>query len=93
MTNDVMFAEPYSFMQVLGTTHRYGDTGVPTWGYHEVLRLRDDYFAWMLARGRAGTLKDFHDRFLKIGTLPMKLLREELYHQIESEAPGAMDPN
>ncbi len=91
MTNDVMFAEPYSFMQVLGATSGYGDTGVPTWGYHEVLRLRDDYFDHMFALGKKGTLKDFHDRFLKIGTLPVKLLREELFHQIETESAGDTD--
>jgi uncharacterized protein (DUF885 family) len=93
MTNDVMFAEPYSFMQVLGATSRWGDTGVPTWGYHEVLRLRDDYFAKMFALDKKGTLKDFHDRFLTIGMLPMKLLREELFHQIEKEIAGATDNN
>jgi uncharacterized protein (DUF885 family) len=44
----------------------------------------------MYLMGRKGTLKDFHDRFLKIGTLPFALVREELLHQIEA---GASKPN
>ena len=48
------------------------------------MQLRDEYFARMYLMGRKGTLKDFHDRFLKIGTLPFALVREELLHQIEA---------
>jgi uncharacterized protein (DUF885 family) len=83
MTSDVMFAEPYSFLQVQGATHGYGRTGVATWGYHEFMALRDEYFARMYLMGLTGTLKDFHDRVLKIGTLPYALLREELLHDIQ----------
>ncbi len=82
MTSDVMFAEPYSFLQVQGATHGYGRTGVATWGYHEFMALRDEYFARMYLKGLKGTLKDFHDRVLKIGTLPYALMREELLHDI-----------
>lgn len=82
MTNDVMFARPYSFLQVQGATHGYGRTAVPTWGYHEFMALRDEYFARMYLMGRKGTLKDLHDRVLKIGTLPYALMREELLHDI-----------
>ena len=86
MTSDVMFAEPYSFLQVQGATHGYGRTGIATWGYHQLMQLRDEYFARMYLMGRNGTLKDLHDRFLKIGTLPFALVREELLHQIEAGA-------
>lgn len=87
MTSDVMFAEPYSFLQVQGSTHGYVRTGIPTWGYHEFLALRDEYFSRMYLMGRTGTLKDFHDRVLKIGTLPFTLLREELFHDIAEGGP------
>ncbi|MDT8321796.1 MAG: hypothetical protein RQ826_14845 [Xanthomonadales bacterium] len=83
MTGDVMFAEPYSFLQVQGATHGYGRTGIPTWGYHEFMALRDEYFGRMYLMGRKGSLKDFHDRVLKIGTLPSALLREELLHDLD----------
>jgi hypothetical protein len=86
MTSDVMFAEPYSFLQVQGATHGFTRTGVATWGYHELMALRDEYFARMYLSGLTGTLKDFHDRVLKIGTLPYALLREELLHDIAAAA-------
>ncbi len=82
MTSEVMFAEPYSFLQVQGSTHGYARTGIPTWGYHQFMALRDEYFARMYLQGKTGTLKDFHDRVLRIGTLPYALLREELLHDI-----------
>jgi uncharacterized protein (DUF885 family) len=82
MSSDVMFAEPYAFLQVQGSTHSYARTGIPTWGYHEFMALRDEYFTQMYLMGRTGTLKDFHDRVLKIGTLPYALLREALLHDI-----------
>jgi uncharacterized protein (DUF885 family) len=82
MTSDVMFAEPYSFLQVQGATHGYGRTGVATWGYHEFMALRDEYFARMYLMGQKGSMKDLHDRVLKIGTLPYALMREELLHDI-----------
>lgn len=88
MTGDVMFAEPYSFLQVEGSTHGYARTGIATWGYHEFMALRDEYFSRMYLMGRKGSLKDFHDRVLKIGTLPYKLLREELLHEIGQPQSG-----
>ena len=50
------------------------------------MQLRDEYFAQMYLMGRKGTLKDFHDRVLKIGTLPFALVREELLYQIAAGA-------
>lgn len=32
-----------------------------------------------------GTLKDFHDRVYKIGFLPVTLVRESLFHELETE--------
>jgi uncharacterized protein (DUF885 family) len=46
-------------------------------GLSEILRMRDDY---RLARGPAFTLKDFHDRLLRIGSMPPALVREALLH-------------
>lgn len=86
MTSDVMFAEPYSFLQVQGATHGYGRTGVATLGYHELLALRDEYFTQMYLMDRTGTLKDLHDRLLTIGTLPYALMREVLLHDLAREA-------
>lgn len=84
MTGDVMFAEPYAELQVVGATRGYGRTGVPTLGYHELMALRDEYFTQMYLMGRRGSLRDFHDRILKIGTLPVALLRETLLHDIRN---------
>ena len=86
MTGDVMFAEPYSFLQVQSATHGYGGTGIPTWGYYEFMALRDEYFGRMYLMGRKGSLKDFQDRVLMIGTLPYALMREELLHDISKLA-------
>ncbi len=82
MTGDVMFDEYYSFLQVQGATHRYVSTGVATLGYHEFMALRDEYFTQMYLMGRTGTLKDLHDRVLKIGSIPYALMREALLHDI-----------
>jgi uncharacterized protein (DUF885 family) len=46
-------------------------------GLTEILRMRDDY---RLVRGPAFTLKDFHDRLLRIGSMPPALVRESLLH-------------
>jgi hypothetical protein len=44
-------------------------------GLSEILKLRDEYHRKV---GAAFTLRDFHDRLLKIGSLPPALVREEL---------------
>jgi hypothetical protein len=44
-------------------------------GLSEILKLRDDYHRKV---GAAFRLRDFHDRLLKIGSLPPALVREEL---------------
>jgi uncharacterized protein (DUF885 family) len=90
MHQGVLFAERFAFIEVEQTTRGGSGTSIPTWGYHEILALRDEYFARMAALGRRGTLKDFHDRFLKIGMLPVKLIREALLYQLDQE--GAPTP-
>ena len=44
-----------------------------------------DYFQKMRELDQKGTLKDFHDRVYKIGFLPVVLVREEMFHQLEEE--------
>lgn len=86
MHDGVLFSPQDSFLEVEATSQGSvrGDA-VCTWGYHEYLRMRDDYFARMGALGREGSIKDFNDRVLKIGMLPISLIREALLHQIEEE--------
>ena len=47
-------------------------------GMSEILKLRDDY---RQRRGAAFTLQDFHDRLLRIGSMPPALMREALLRQ------------
>ena len=57
----------------------------PTVGYFQWMLLREDYFQKMRELDQKGTLKDFHDRVYKIGFLPIVLVREEMFHQLEDE--------
>lgn len=45
-------------------------------GMSEILKMRDEY---RQRRGAAFTLKDFHDRLLRIGSMPPALMREALF--------------
>ncbi|WP_239470211.1 DUF885 domain-containing protein [Archangium violaceum] len=54
----------------------------PTYLYYalgrmQILKLREDYKRYLEARGQTFTLRDFHDRFLKLG-LPVSLARQAL---------------
>ena len=60
-------------------------TAAPTLGYFQWMLLREDYFKKMRELDQKGTLKDFHDRVYKIGFLPVTLVREALFHQLEQE--------
>jgi uncharacterized protein (DUF885 family) len=40
-----------------------------------ILKLRDDY---RKQKGAAYSLKDFHDSFIKLGPLPLPLVREAM---------------
>jgi uncharacterized protein (DUF885 family) len=48
-------------------------------GMSEILKMREES---RQRRGAAFTLKDFHDRLLKIGSMPPALVREALMHGI-----------
>lgn len=62
-----------------------GGTSAPTLGYFEWMLLREDYFKKMRELDQKGSLKDFHDRVYKIGFLPVRLVREALFHQLEQQ--------
>jgi hypothetical protein len=68
-----------------GITSRGSETAAPTLGYFEFMLLREDYFKRMRELDQKGTLKDFHDRIYKIGFLPVTLVREALFHELEQE--------
>jgi uncharacterized protein (DUF885 family) len=44
-------------------------------GMSEILKMREEF---RQRRGAAFTLKDFHDRLLRIGSMPPALMREAL---------------
>ncbi|WP_257459369.1 DUF885 domain-containing protein [Archangium lipolyticum] len=54
----------------------------PTYLYYalgrmQILKLREDYKRYLEARGQTFSLRDFHDRFLRLG-LPVSLARQAL---------------
>ena len=49
-------------------------------GMSEILKMRDEV---RQLRGAAFSLKDFHDRLLRIGSMPPALMREALLHGLE----------
>jgi len=65
---------------VVGEMETKRGTGDPTYlmytlGKLEILKLREDYQRKM---GSAFSLQDFHDRFIKAGNPPVKIVRREL---------------
>jgi uncharacterized protein (DUF885 family) len=65
---------------VVGEMETKRGTGDPTYlmytlGKLEIMKLRDDYKRKMGARF---SLQDFHDRFIKTGSPPVKIVRREL---------------
>ncbi len=65
---------------VVGEMETKRGTGDPTYlmytlGKLEILKLREDYKRKM---GSAFSLQDFHDRFIKAGSPPVKIVRREL---------------
>lgn len=60
-------------------------TSAPTLGYFQWMLLREEYFKKMRELDQKGSLKDFHDRVYKIGFLPVVLVREALFHELERE--------
>ena len=65
---------------VVGEMETKRGTGDPTYlmytlGKLEILKLRRDYQSKM---GKSFSLQDFHDRFIKAGSPPVKIVRREL---------------
>lgn len=65
---------------VVGEMETKRGTGDPTYlmytlGKLEILKLREDYRRKM---GNSFSLQDFHDRFIKAGSPPVKIVRREL---------------
>ena len=59
-------------------------TSDPTYGYYTmgklmIMKLREDYKAKM---GQKYSLKDFHDNFIKLGPLPLPLIRKAMLGEI-----------
>jgi uncharacterized protein (DUF885 family) len=66
-------------------------TSDPTYGYYTlgklmILKLRDDYRA---QQGATFSLQDFHDRFLKLGPLPLPLVRKAMLGETGEALPGS----
>lgn len=58
---------------------------VYTYGKMQILAMRDEY---KKLKGSAYSLKDFHDRFLKCGAVPLKIVRTELLAAKQSDPTG-----
>jgi hypothetical protein len=59
-------------------------TSDPTYGYYTmgklmILKLREDYRVKMGARF---SLRDFHDTFIKLGPLPLPLVRKAMLSEV-----------
>ena len=66
-------------------------TSDPTYGYYTlgklmILKLRDDY---RTQQGAKFSLQDFHDRFLKLGPLPLPLVRKAMLGETGEILPGS----
>jgi uncharacterized protein (DUF885 family) len=58
-------------------------TSDPTYGYYTmgklmILKLRDDYRARQEKAGAAFSLQEFHDSFIRLGPLPLPLIRKAM---------------
>ena len=88
-TETIGFVPEGGRINIDNITARTGaDYAAPTLGYFQWMLLREDYFQKMRELNERGTLKDFHDRVYRIGFLPVVLVREALFHELE-EAFGA----
>ena len=85
-SNTIGFVRRGAQINIDGIASRVGTTvSAPTVGYFQWMLLREDYFQKMRELDRKGTLKDFHDRVYNIGFLPVVLVREEMFHDLEQE--------
>src|SRR5690606_25901527 len=85
-SNTIGFVRRGAQINIDTITSEVGTTmSAPTVGYFQWMLLREDYFQKMRELDQKGTLKDFHDRIYKIGFLPVVLVRDALFHQLEKE--------
>jgi hypothetical protein len=85
-TREIGFVREGGRINIDNITARTGaDYAAPTLGYFQWMLLREDYFQKMRELDQKGTLKDFHDRVYKIGFLPVVLVRETMFHELEQE--------
>lgn len=85
-TNEIGFVHEGGRINIDNITARTGaDYAAPTLGYFQWMLLREDYFQKMRELDQKGSLKDFHDRVYRIGFLPVVLVRETMFHQLEQE--------
>ncbi len=80
---DMFVNEAYQPAPVAESEAKRG-TSDATYGYYTmgklmILKLRDDYKAKM---GEKYSLKDFHDTFIKLGPLPVPLIRNAMLGDI-----------
>jgi hypothetical protein len=59
-------------------------------GRMQILELREDYQRYLEARGKTFSLREFHDRFLRLG-LPVPLAREVLIPETDSGTRAISD--
>ena len=85
-TNTIGFVREGGRINIDNITSRTGaDYAAPTLAYFQWMLLREDYFQKMRELDQKGTLKDFHDRVYTIGFLPVVLVRETMFHQLDKE--------
>jgi len=85
-TNTIGFVREGGRINIDNITARTGaDYAAPTLGYFQWMLLREDYFQKMRELDQKGTLRDFHDRVYNIGFLPVVLVRETMFHDLEEE--------
>ena len=88
-TGTIGFVREGGRINIDNITARTGaDYAAPTLAYFQWMLLREDYFQKMRELDRKGSLKDFHDRVYNIGFLPVVLVRETLFHDLEEEFGG-----
>jgi uncharacterized protein (DUF885 family) len=80
---DFFVTEGYQPRPVAVSESKRGTTD-PTYGYYTmgklmILKLRDDYKA---KTGKDYTLQRFHDAFIRIGPLPLPLVRRAMLGQV-----------
>jgi len=85
-TNTIGFVDAGGRINIDNISSRTGaDYAAPTLDYFQWMLLREDYFQKMRELDQKGTLKDFHDRVYNIGFIPVVLVRETLFHDLEEE--------